>query len=300
MYQAKKQGRSQHYWYTPELSSQLNERLRIEQALRTALEHDELDLYYQPKYHARSGQLSGAEALLRWQHPELGMVMPASFVGLAENTGLIVQIGERVIRQAVAQMAAWQRAGLPLVSVAINVSPEQLRRADVATFLAEQLDLYQIAAGQIDIEITESAMVEQTSAVQRQLRQLRALGVRLVIDDFGNGYSSLAQLQRLDVDAIKLDQELVKPLCPASNAEALCRAIIWMASALDLDIVAEGVETAEQASVLADAGCNEIQGFLFSEPVPADDFERLLRRPPGGAPEWLARPGQAALAKISA
>ncbi len=277
MYQAKKQGRSQHYWYTPELSSQLNERLRIEQALRTALEHDELDLYYQPKYHARSGQLSGAEALLRWQHPELGMVMPASFVGLAENTGLIVQIGERVIRQAVAQMAAWQRAGLPLVSVAINVSPEQLRRADVATFLAEQLDLYQIAAGQIDIEITESAMVEQTDAVQAQLVRLRALGVRLVIDDFGAGYSSLSQLQRLDADVLKMDRGLVSRLVPGSDAESLCRGIIWMASALGLQVVAEGVETPEQLQVLRKIGCDELQGYLLSQPLTAGGLGQALR-----------------------
>lgn len=226
--------------------------------------------------------------------------MPPCFIGLAEDVGLIVPIGEWVIRRVLSQMARWRDAGLPPLPVAINVSPEQLRRSDVASYLEQQLTLHALSPALIEIEITESAMVEQTSAVQRQLRQLRALGVRLVIDDFGNGYSSLAQLQRLDVDAIKLDQELVKPLCPASNAEALCRAIIWMASALDLDIVAEGVETAEQASVLADTGCNEIQGFLFSEPVPADDFERMLRRPPGGVPEWLARSGPSALAKISA
>ncbi len=300
MYQAKARGRGQTCRYQPEFSSALAERVSSEQALRQAVEHDDLVVHFQPKLRLDTGRVSGAEALVRWKDPERGLLMPPCFIGLAEDVGLIVPIGEWVIRRVLVQMARWRDAGLPPLPVAINVSPEQLRRSDVAGYLQQQLTLHALSPALIEIEITESAMVEQTPAVQRQLRQLRALGVRLVIDDFGKGYSSLAQLQRLDVDAIKLDRELVKPLRPASNAEALCRAIIWMASALDLEIVAEGVETAEQARVLTDAGCNEIQGYVFSEPVPADDFERLLRLPQSGAPGWLARPGPAALADMNA
>ncbi len=277
MYQSKSLGRSRHHWYSPELSSQLNERLRLEQSLRKAVERDELDLVYQPKYASRSGQMCGAEALLRWQHPELGLVMPASFVGLAEHTGLIVLIGEQVIRRAVMHMASWHDAGLPALSVAINVSPEQLRRTDVASYLAQQLDAYQVAASQIDIEITESAMVEQSDAVQSQLAQLRALGVRLVIDDFGAGYSSLSQLQRLDADVLKIDRALVARLVAGSDAEALCRGIVWMASALGLKVVAEGVENAEQLRILRRIGCDELQGYLLSMPLTATELAQLLR-----------------------
>ncbi len=276
---AKARGRGQHCRYLPEYSSRIAERLDNEQALRLALERDELFVHFQPKVKLRSGRLSGAEALVRWQRPGHGLVMPVEFIALAEDLGLIVPIGEQVIRRTVAQLAAWRRAGLPHLRVAVNVSPEQLRRADVAGFVQQALESQQVPPDCLEIEITESAMVEQSDAVQRQLERLRELGVRLAIDDFGTGYSSLAQLQRLDVDVIKLDRELVMPLQPGSDAEALCRAIIWMASALGLEVVAEGVETVEQRRVLSDVGCDEIQGYLVSRPLSAEEFEPLLRLP---------------------
>ena len=287
MYQAKARGRGQHCRYLPEYSSRIAERLDSEQALRLALERDELFVHFQPKIRLRSGRLSGAEALVRWQRPGHGLVMPGSFIGLAEDLGLIVPIGERVIRCTMQQLAAWRDAGLPALRVAVNVSPEQLRRSDVAGFVQQELAAHDIAPDCIEIEITESAMVEQSEAVQGQLERLRALGVRLVIDDFGAGYSSLAQLQRLDVDVIKLDRELVMPLQPGGDAESLCRAIIWMASALGLEVVAEGVETVEQLRVLTDVGCDELQGYLFSEPLSAEDFEPLLRQPRMDIADWI-------------
>ncbi len=294
MYQAKARGRGQACRYLPEFSSKLAERVSSEQALRQAVENDDLLVYFQPKVRLDTGLLSGAEALVRWNDPERGLLMPESFISMAEDIGLIVPIGECVIRRVLSQMASWRDAGLPELRVAINVSPQQLRRADVAGYLQQQLTLHGVAAALIDIEITESAMVEQTAGVQRQLQRLRELGVRLVIDDFGTGYSSLAQLQRLDVDAIKLDREMVQPLQPESNAESLCRAIVWMASALHLDVVAEGVETQEQLQVLADAGCREIQGFLFAGPLPPEEFERMLRRPTPASPDWLVRTNEPA------
>ena len=287
MYQAKARGRGQHCRYLPEYSSRIAERLDSEQALRLALERDELFVHFQPKIRLRSGRLSGAEALVRWQRPGHGLVMPGSFIGLAEDLGLIVPIGERVIRCTMQQLVAWRDAGLPALRVAVNVSPEQLRRSDVAGFVQQELAAHDIAPDCIEIEITESAMVEQSEAVQGQLERLRALGVRLVIDDFGAGYSSLAQLQRLDVDVIKLDRELVMPLQPGGDAESLCRAIIWMASALGLEVVAEGVETVEQLRVLTDVGCDELQGYLFSEPLSAEDFEPLLRQPRMDIADWI-------------
>ncbi len=287
MCQAKARGLGQHCRYLPEYSSRIAERLDNEQALRLALEREELFVHFQPKVKLRSGRLSGAEALVRWQRPGYGVVMPGAFIALAEDLGLIVPIGEQVIRCTVRQIAAWRRAGLPDLRVAVNVSPEQLRRSDVAGFVQQELETQQVPPDCIEIEITESAMVEQSEAVQRQLERLRGLGVRLAIDDFGAGYSSLAQLQRLDVDVIKLDRELVMPLQSGSDAEALCRAIIWMASALGLEVVAEGVETIEQLRVLTDVGCDELQGYLFSAPLPAEEFESLLRQPRMTIADWL-------------
>ncbi len=291
MYEAKAVGRGRACWYRPEFSLELAERLGDEQALRKALERDELMVYYQPKFEARTGKMCGAEALLRWQRPERGLVMPGAFIALAEKTDLIVPVGERVVEQVVAQLAAWQRAGWSAVPVAINVSPEQLRRADVASFLREQLHAAGIPPSLIEVEITESAMVDQGEAVQQQLARLRELGVRLMIDDFGAGYSSLSQLQRLDVDGLKMDRELVAPLSQGAQAESLCRAIIWMARALDLRVVAEGVETVEQMRTLVDIGCDELQGYFLSEPLPVAQFEHLLQHPTASMLDWRAQAG---------
>lgn len=288
MYQAKALGRSQRFWYTKELSLQLAERLGNEQSLRKALERDELVIHYQPKFRAQSGALSGVEALLRWQRPERGLVMPGSFIGLAENAGLIVPIGEWVMARAIAQMADWQRAGIPVPRIAINVSPEQLRASDVAGFLRDQMQSHQVAGELLEIEITESAVVEQSVAVKNQISELRSLGVSLVIDDFGAGFSSLSQLQQLDVDGLKIDHGLVAPLARGSSAESLCRAIVWMASALKLKVVAEGIENAGQLEVVRAIGCDELQGFLLGEPMPANQLEQRLSQPEHrqGSP-WL-------------
>lgn len=290
MYHAKALGRGQRHWYTQDLSLQLDERLGSEQALRKALERDELVVYFQPQFSTRSGLLTGLEALLRWQRPERGLVMPASFIELAENAGLIVPVGEWVIRHVVAQMAAWQREGIVLPRVSINVSPEQLRRSDVAGHLEQQLQSHGVSGSLVDIEITESAMVEGSAAVRNQLVGLRALGVRLWIDDFGAGFSSLSQLKQLDVDGLKIDRALVAPLSHANDAEALCRAIIWMAAALNLDVVAEGVERPEQLAVLKNINCDEVQGYLLGEPLPAQALTFMLQQPPAERLSPLLRP----------
>ena len=287
MYESKSRGRSQLCRYTPQLSEQLAEQLGNEQALRRALDRNELVVYYQPKFKAVTGKLTGVEALVRWQRPERGLVLPGSFIAMAEKTGLIVPVGERVIALVVAQIAQWRQAGIPAMRVAINVSPEQLRRTDVAGCLRQHLDAHQVPPSLIDIEITESAMVEQSESVRAQLAQMRELGMRLVIDDFGAGHSSLSQLKRLDVDVLKIDRGLIAPLEAGGDAESVCRAIIWMASALNLEVVAEGVETIEQKNVLRNMGCDELQGFLLSEPLAPAELEDLLGELEDGQASWL-------------
>ncbi len=287
MYESKSRGRSQLCRYTPQLSQQLAEQLGNEQALRRALERNELVVHYQPKFRARDGKLTGVEALVRWQRPERGLVLPGSFIAMAEKTGLIVPVGERVIALVVEQFAQWRQAGLPSLRVAINVSPEQLRRTDVAGLLKTHLEANCVPAKLIDIEITESAMVEQSAAVRAQLAQMRELGMRLVIDDFGAGHSSLSQLKQLDVDVLKIDRGLIAPLEAGGDSESVCRAIIWMASALNLEVVAEGVETIEQMHVLRNMGCDELQGFLMAEPMEPASMEMLLRQPDEMRTSWL-------------
>ena len=287
MYESKARGRNQRCRYTPQLSQQLAEQLGTEQALRRALEKNELIVYYQPKFKARTGKMHGVEALVRWQRPGSGLVLPGTFIEMAEKTGLIVPLGERVIELVVTQMALWMQAGIPPLRVAINVSPEQLRRADVAGCLQRQLAANNVAPELIDIEITESAMVEQSDAVRGQLARMRELGMRLIIDDFGAGHSSLSQLKQLDVDVLKIDRGLIAPLEAGTDAESVCRAIIWMASALNLEVVAEGVETIEQLNVLRGMGCDDLQGFLLAEPVPAASMEQLLRQPADMQVSWL-------------
>lgn len=287
LYESKSLGRSQLCRYTPQLSQQLAEQLGNEQALRKALERNELVVHYQPKFKARNGKMNGIEALVRWQRPDRGLVMPGSFITMAEKTGLIVPLGERVIELVVTQIAQWRQAGLPRMRVAINVSPEQLRRSDVVACLRRHLEANSVPASLIDIEITESAMVEQSAAVQGQLTQMRELGMRLIIDDFGAGHSSLSQLKQLDVDVLKIDRGLIAPLEAGGDSESVCRAIIWMASALNLEVVAEGVETIEQMNVLRNMGCDELQGFLLAEPLPPDALELLLRQPPEAQVSWL-------------
>ena len=230
--------------------------------------------------------MSGIEALVRWQRPGSGLVLPGTFIAMAERTGLIVPLGERVIELVVTQMAQWLHAGLPPVRVAINVSPEQLRRADVAGCLQRHLAANNVMPALLDIEITESAMVEQSDAVRAQLARIRELGMRLIIDDFGAGHSSLSQLKQLDVDVLKIDRGLIAPLEPGTDAESVCRAIIWMASALNLEVVAEGVETIEQLKVLRNMGCDELQGFLLAEPMPARSLEQLLNQPADLQVSW--------------
>ncbi|MDB5821841.1 MAG: GGDEF-domain containing protein [Herminiimonas sp.] len=276
MYAAKAAGKSRHCFYQGHLSDSLLLRLSKERALRCAVEEDQFVVHYQPRVGARSGKLTSMEALVRWIHPELGLIYPTDFIGLAEDAGLIIRIGELVIGKVCRQLSLWRSEGVGLVPVSINVAPQQLRFGRVSTTLAGCLAQYGIEASLIEVELTESAVIDRSEAVSTELTQLRALGIKLLIDDFGTGYSSLAQLQRLDVDGLKVDQAFTRALSDGEEAEILFQAIVSMAGALHMCVTAEGVETSQQLNVLRRLACDEIQGFLISEAVTATDMKRLL------------------------
>ncbi len=275
MYAAKAAGRGRHHVYHPSLSDLLLQRLAEELALRRAIECREFVVHYQPRVSTVTGRLSSVEALVRWQHPERGLLPPSEFISVAEEDGLIVPISEFVIGQVGAQLAQWRELGVPLVPVSVNVSPRQLQAGRTSACLAQVLERHALPASLLEVEITESAMVDHGKSTTNELDAIRALGIRLMIDDFGTGYSSLAQLHRLDVDVLKVDQAFTRSLAQASEGELLYRAIVSMAAALDMRVVAEGVETLEQLQLLQAIGCDEIQGYIISPAVPADAIAGL-------------------------
>lgn len=269
-------GVGQRYaFYRPELNRDANDRFRLETALRRALERDELTLYYQPQVDLASGAIVGAEALLRWRHPERGMVSPATFIPLAEETGLIQPLGEWVLKQACAQLCEWRRAGLPLVPISVNLSVHQFSEQIVPS-VRRILEECGVEPGLIELELTESASMADAGKSCALLAQLKNMGVHLAIDDFGTGYSNLNYLKRFPVDKLKLDQSFVRDILNDGDDLAISRAVVAMAHGLRLTVVAEGVECAGQLELLAGLGCDLVQGYLFSPPVPAEAFARLL------------------------
>jgi PAS domain S-box-containing protein len=263
-------------FYRPELNDGVYERFRFENALRRALERGELTVYYQPQASLSTGRIVGFEALLRWQHPEQGLIPPGRFIALAEETGLILAIGERVLRQACEQCRTWQRDGLRAVPVSVNLSARQFSERIVDTvgrILAET----GLEPRLLELELTESASMEDPQKTVDILCKLKEMGVRLAIDDFGTGYSNLNYLKRFPVDRLKLDQSFVRDLTSDPDDLAIARAVIAMGHGLRLDVIAEGVETEGQLALLAQNGCDEIQGYLFGRPAPADECARMLR-----------------------
>jgi diguanylate cyclase (GGDEF)-like protein/PAS domain S-box-containing protein len=277
MYRAKQSGRNNFQFYTPSMNEQALERLHIESSLRTALERSEFVLHYQPKVDAVSGRITGMEALIRWSHPELGMVSPGRFIGLAEETGLIVPIGAWVTRTACAQNKAWQDAGLPAVRVSVNLSARQFAQRNLVQSIAAVLQETGLEPQYLEIELTESLVMTDVEHAIDMLQQLKLLGVKLSIDDFGTGYSSLAYLKRFPIDVLKIDQSFVRDIAVDFNDAAITVSIISLGHNLKLKVIAEGVETQEQLAYLRNHGCDEVQGYLFSRPVPAAEFESRLR-----------------------
>ncbi|MCB1886532.1 MAG: PAS domain S-box protein [Rhodocyclaceae bacterium] len=273
MYRAKERGRNSFDFYHAELTSSARKRFTLESELRRALERNELLLHLQPQKRVADGRLSGAEALLRWQHASRGWISPADFIPLAEETGLIVDIGAWVLETACAQLGQWLRAGLQPPPLSVNISEVQIRRGTLVTLVGEVLERHAIPPGHLELEITESFIMHQSEERVSQLDQLRDMGVRLAIDDFGTGYSSLSYLKRFPIDCLKIDQSFVRGLPGDSDDAAICRAIIAMGRSLGLRTIAEGVEQAEQQVFLHEAGCEYIQGYHYARPMSFEAFE---------------------------
>ncbi|HWJ95711.1 MAG TPA: EAL domain-containing protein, partial [Telluria sp.] len=278
MYRAKKLGRNNYQFYTPAMNEESLERVRIEGALRNAVERGEFVLHYQPQVDLATGHIVGMEALVRWNHPELGMVPPTRFIPVAEETGLIVQIGAWVMRTAAAQNKAWQDAGLGRLRVAVNLSARQFGDPGLIEGIEAVLNDTRLDPECLEIELTESLFMSEASAAVELLHRMKSLGVNLSIDDFGTGYSSLSYLSRFPIDVLKIDRSFVADITHDANDAAIVTSIIALAHNLKLSVIAEGVETAEQLDYLRNQGCDEMQGYYFSRPLAAEDFEQLLRQ----------------------
>jgi diguanylate cyclase (GGDEF)-like protein len=278
MYRAKDSGRNTFQLYSSEMNVNVGERLTVETDLWRALERDELLLHYQPKVEMRTGRIIGTEALLRWQHPVRGMISPAKFIPVAEESSLIVQIGKWVIETACAQNVAWQKAGLPHIPIAVNISARQLHDRDLVPIVRAALATSGLAANCLEIELTESAVMLSVDKAMATLSELRAMGVQVALDDFGTGYSSLSYLKRFPVTRLKIDQTFVRDLATDVDDAAIVRAIIVVAEELSLDVTAEGVETAQQVAFLTAHNCGEAQGFYFARPAAASEILTLLER----------------------
>jgi diguanylate cyclase (GGDEF)-like protein len=277
MYRAKQQGRGQFAFFEASMNAEVQRRIELEGELRLALERGEFELHYQPQLDLRGARLIGGEALIRWRHPSKGMVPPLQFIGHAETNGLIEPIGRWALETACAQFVSWREQGVPIDHVSVNVSPRQFRNPDFVRTVSEALARAGMPAASLRLEITESAVIDDHGAARANLAALVALGTPLELDDFGTGYSSLAHLQNLPVAAIKLDRAFTRDMESKASALAVVQAAIDMAHALGKTVVAEGVETAGQLALLQRLGCDTIQGYHVSRPVPADEFAQSLR-----------------------
>ena len=277
MYRAKERGRDNYQLFTPAMNATIAERLVVEGSLRHGLERGEFVVHYQPQVDLRSGQVVGTEALVRWQHPDRGLVAPAEFIPVAEDTGLIVPLGEWVLRTACAQNRAWQEDGLPPLRVAVNLSARQFQQRNLVDMVAQALEDTGMDPHCLQLEITEGVAMQDVDSTIAVLRSLRAMGVEIAMDDFGTGYSSLSYLKLLPVSAVKIDGSFVRDLTIDPNDAEIAAAVISMAHNLKLNVIAEGVETEEQLALLKQRDCDEGQGYLFSRPAPAEAVEELLK-----------------------
>lgn len=277
MYRAKQEGRNSFRFFTAEMQQRSARRLQLENALRHALDRDQFELYYQPQISLQDGHVVGVEALLRWQHPELGEVSPAEFIPVAEESGLILSIGEWVLRTAVAQSKHWMESGLPRITTAVNLSAVQFRHARLPQLVMEILALAQLPPQYLELELTESVAMDTPQVAIAVMDDLHARGIRMSIDDFGTGYSSLSYLRKFKVHKLKIDQSFVRDLSDDPESRAIVTAIITLASSMGFQTIAEGVETAGQLAFLRLQGCNEVQGYYFSKPLTAEQFEGFMR-----------------------
>jgi predicted signal transduction protein with EAL and GGDEF domain len=275
LYRAKELGRNNFQYFSPEMNREVARRLELEQALRRAIEGDQFELYYQPRLDGPTGRVNGVEALLRWNHPTRGMVPPGEFISLSEETGLIIPIGEWVLRKACTQGRAWQEAGLS-ASIAVNVSAAQLGQMDLVETVVRIINETGFDATLLELELTESAAMKNPQATIQVFSEFKRHGIQICIDDFGTGYSSLSYLKRFPIDKLKVDKSFVEFSSSNADDQAIVETIVAMAHSLKLSVVAEGVETREQLALLQSLQCDEWQGFLASRPLPPDVAFRFL------------------------
>ncbi len=276
MYQAKEAGRNDYRFFTQEMNHAIAKRVGLENKLRNALEKGELLLHYQPKVDLRSGEIIAAEALVRWQHPEDGLISPAEFIPIAEDTGLIVPLGEWVLNEACRQNQEWRETGLRKIAMAVNLSPVQFQGHEVIDAILAALARSGMPASALELEITESAMMRDPDQAITLLNKINGFGIKVSIDDFGTGYSSLSHLKKFPIDELKVDQSFVRDLSIDKDDAAIVIAVIGMAKSLGLSVIAEGVETIQQLRFLEMLECDKIQGYYFSKPLPAAEFRKLL------------------------
>ena len=288
LHEATEEGRDTYRFYSSEMNERACHSIALENDLRLALERDEFVLHYQPKVRLDTGAWSGVEALIRWERPGQGLVLPNEFIAMLEDTELIVPVGAWVIATACRQIAAWAREGLGSIRVSVNVSGQQIHRPGFVAEVARAIQETGIAPESLDLELTESALMAQTEATVAVLRELKALGVLIAIDDFGTGYSSLAYLKRFPIDTLKIDISFIRDLATNPDGAAITAAIINLARSLKLTVVAEGVETEPQLAFLRQHACDEIQGFYFSRPLRATDLATLRGAHPTGTPRYAA------------
>ncbi|MDQ7016069.1 MAG: bifunctional diguanylate cyclase/phosphodiesterase, partial [Gammaproteobacteria bacterium] len=278
MYQAKQQGRNHFQFHTQQLNDEMTARLTLARDLRTALEEKQFQVHYQPKVNINSGNIIGLEALLRWTHPVKGDISPTQFIDTAENEGLITPIGAWILEQACQQLHHWSQQGIQNLTVAVNLSPLQLADAKLPERLKTLLKQYNITPKNLELELTENTLMRYPEKNRRQLKAIKKVGVTISIDDFGTGYSSLSYLKQFAFDSLKIDRSFVADIQHDKNDQAIIQAILAMAKSLDLNVIAEGVETPEQLAFLEKNGCHEYQGYLFSRPKPANAIEQLLQQ----------------------
>ncbi len=286
MYDSKAKGRNQFQIYDAEMSVSFDERFSLEMQMRKALEKEEFQVFYQPQVDLATGRISGMEALVRWLSPLRGYMLPAEFIPLAEETGLIVPIGEFVIRSVFRQAKLWKEAGLMPPRIAINLSSRHLEQAQLVGFIADLLQEYELPGSRFEIEITENTLLNDGEHILEKLKQLSEMGIRIALDDFGTGYSSLGYLKKFPIDTIKIDQSFMPRFSGDSDNESIVTAICTLAKSLDLRLIAEGVEKADQYQWLHQLNCNEAQGFLFSKPLASKDITDLLINKPPFSPTW--------------
>ena len=272
MYRAKQKGRNTFCFYDARMNDQALDRLKLEESLRRALVKSEFQLYYQPQIDLQTGRMTGVEALIRWNSPERGLVSPAVFIPVAEESNLISMIGWWVLEEACRQLVRWRDAGLPAIKVAVNVSGRQFLNHALVDCISDLLKQYGVAPKQLEIELTESTVMAEPERAIEQLNRLREIGIEVSVDDFGTGYSSLSYLKRLPLSTIKVDRSFVRDVNTQSDNAAIVSAILGLADALDMSIVAEGVETEGEEQHLRDAGCINVQGFRYAQPMPADQL----------------------------